>query len=186
MVMALIALSIYRFVETDLQAIKLSTEITTRRNSIQALVSVLQNEFCNLPPGLPSAIMGAAHKFNGKASDEVDWLSQSGNGLFTLAAEGSWKVTLILRPDDKTHTYTLGLLRQLPDNSNKQENWLPLLPNIDAIEIRFFDPRLNTWLEKWADAQSRPSLVRIRIWDTDKTVPYETIIKLPPLGNMPS
>jgi type II secretory pathway component PulJ len=180
MVMALVAFSIYRFVETDLQAIKISTEDTTQKGAVQALIAVLQNEFCNLSPAQPSALLGEAHKFNGKASDQVSWLTQAGNGLFTEDAEGPWKATLILRPEDKTHTYTLGLLRQLPDNSNKEEHWLPLLPNVDAVEIRYFDQRLNVWLEKWADTGSRPALVRVRIWRTDQTVPYEAVIALPP------
>ena len=180
MVMALVAFSIYRFVETDLQAIKFSTDDTTQKGAVQALISVLQQEFCNLPAGQPSALLGEAHKFNGKASDQVEWLTQAGNGLFTESAEGPWQATLILRPEKKTNTYTLGLMRQLPDNSSKDDHWLPLLPNVDAIEIRYFDQRLNVWLEKWSDAQSRPSLVRLRIWRTDQTVPYEAIIELPP------
>jgi len=180
MIMALIAVSIYRFVETDLQAIKISTDDTTQKGAVQALVAVLQEEFCNLPPSEPNALLGEAHKFSDKASDQVEWLTQAGNGLFTEAANGPWKVTLILRPQDKTNTYTLGLLRQLPDNSSKDEHWLPLLPNVDAIEIRYFDQRLNAWLEKWSDAQSHPALVRVRIWRTDQTVPYEAVIELPP------
>jgi prepilin-type N-terminal cleavage/methylation domain-containing protein len=185
MIMALIAFSIYRFVESDLQAIKISTEDTTQKSAVQALIAVLQGDFCNLPAGEPSALMGEAHKFNGKASDQVEWLTQAGNGLFTQSAEGPWKVTLILRPDDKTNTYTLGLLRQVPGNNSKEENWLPLLPNVDAIEIHYFDQRLNVWLEKWSDAQSRPALVRLRIWRKDQTVPYEAVIELPP-SKLPS
>ena len=30
------------------------------------------------------------------------------------------------------------------------------------------------------DAQSVPSLVRVRIWRTDQTMPYEAVIELPP------
>ena len=179
-VMALVAFAIYGFVSTSLQAIKISIDDTVQKSATQALVAVLEEEFCNLPTGQQSALMGEAHKFSGKASDEVEWLTQAGNGVFTQAAEGSWKVTLTLRPQDKTNTYTLGLLRQLPDNSSKEDHWLPLLPNVDAIEIRYFDPRLNSWLEKWSDAGTRPSLVRIRIWRTEQTVPYETVIELPP------
>ncbi len=180
MVMALVAVAIYRFVETSLQAIKDSTDDTMQKGALQALVAVLEQEFSNLPPAEPSALLGEGHKFNGKDSDEVEWLSQAGNGLFTEAAEGQWKVTLILKPQEHTNTYTLGLLRQAPDNSTAAENWIPLLPNVDAIEIRYFDPRLNVWLEKWSDAQTRPALVRLRIWRTDQTVPYEAVIELPP------
>lgn len=182
-VMAVVVLAIYRFVETSLQSIKISTDDTTQKGAVQALVAVLQEEFCALPPTQPNALLGEAHQFNGKASDQVEWLTQAGNGMFTQAADGPWKVTLILRPQDQTNT--LGLLRQLPDNSSAEENWVPLLPNVDAIEIRYFDQRLNVWLEKWSDAQSRPALVRVRIWRTDQSVPYEAVIELPP-SKLPS
>jgi prepilin-type N-terminal cleavage/methylation domain-containing protein len=180
MILGLIAGAIYRFVIVDIKAIKISTDDTAQKNAIRALVSVLQEEFCNLPPGEQNALLGEAHKFSEKESDQVEWLAEAGNGLFTEDASGLWKVTLILRPDEGKNTYTLGLLRQVPDNSNKDENWLPLLPDVDAIEIRYFDQRLNVWLDKWSDAQARPSLVRVRIWRTDQTVPYEVVIELPP------
>jgi prepilin-type N-terminal cleavage/methylation domain-containing protein len=180
LVMAMVALVIYRFVVTGLQAIKISTDLSEQQESIQALVSVLQSEFDNLPPTEQNALLGESHKFNNKDSDQIIWLTAAGNGLFTETAPGSWKVTLILRSQDKSDTNTLGLLRQLPDNSNNDLHWLPLLPNIDAIRVRYYDQRLNAWLDKWSDAQSRPSLVWLRIWRAGQTVPYEKIIELPP------
>ena len=178
MVMALVIFAIYRFVEVDLQAIKISSEDTVQKGAVQALVAVLEEEFSNLPPAESSALMGEAHLFGGKASDQVEWLTRPGNGLFTQAASGQWKVTLILRPQGKT--YTLGLLRQSSGSNSSEENWLPLLPNVDAVEIRFFDQRVNVWLDKWADTNTRPSLVRVRIWRTGQTAPYEAVIELPP------
>jgi prepilin-type N-terminal cleavage/methylation domain-containing protein len=179
-ILALIAGSIYRFVVVDIKSIKLSTDDAVEKNSIRNLVSVLQEEFSNLPVGQQNALLGEAHKFSDKESDQVEWLTEAGNGLFTENASGLWKVTLILRPDDGANTYTLGILRQVPDNSKKEDNWLPLLPRVDAIEIRYFDQRLNAWLDKWSDAQARPALVRVRIWRTDETIPYEVVIELPP------
>jgi type II secretory pathway component PulJ len=180
MIMALVAFAIYRFVEVSLQSIKISTDDTTRKGALQALIAVLQEEFCNLPPGQTNAFSGEAHKFNGKDSDEVEWLTEAGNGLFTPAAEGQYKVTLTLRPQENSNTYTLGMLRELPDNSNSQENWLPLLRDVDAIQVRYYDPRLNNWPDRWSDGTTLPGLVRIRIWRTDETVPYEAVIELPP------
>jgi hypothetical protein len=180
MVMALIVGSIYRFVSVSLRTIKISTDDTVQKQAVSALLAVLEEEFCNLPPGQQNTLLGEAHKFNEKASDQVEWLTQAGNGLFTSNASGLWKATLILRPQPNSNTYILGLLRQLPDNSSKDEHWLPLLPNVDAVEIRYFDPRLNVWLDKWSDSQSLPTLVRLRIWRTDQPVPYESVIALPP------
>jgi type II secretion system protein J len=185
MVMALVAIAIYRFVITDLRAIKISTDDTAQKEAVQSLIAVLQEEFNNLPPGQENALLGEGHKFNNKASDQVEWLTQAGNGLFTEAASGLWKVTLILRPQDNTNTYTLGLLRQLPDNSSKEQHWLPLLPNVDAIEVRYYVRALNVWQDRWSDGGNLPNLVRVRIWRTDQSVPYEAVIGLPP-SHLPS
>ncbi len=180
MVMAMIAIVIYRFVVTSLQSIKLSTDISEQQGAMEALISVLQEEFCNLPPAEQNALLGEPHKFNDKDSDQVVWLTSAGNGLFTETAPGPWRVTLILRTDPKTNKNTLGLLRQIPDNTSTDLNWLPLLPDVDAIRVRYYDQRLNAWLDKWSDAQARPSLVWLRIWRNGATAPYEKIIELPP------
>jgi type II secretory pathway component PulJ len=180
MVMALVAFAIYRFVDTTLQSIRQSTADSVQKGAVQALVAVLSEQLTNLPAQEPGALLGVAHKFGGKDSDELAWLAQSGNGLFTQDAAGEWKVTLILRPQEKTNTYTLGLLRQVPDTTNTEEHWLPLLSNVDAIQVRYFDQRLNTWVEQWNDVSTRPALVRVRIWRTAQTTPYEAVIELPP------
>jgi type II secretion system protein J len=179
MIMALIAIALYRFVVTSLQSIRISTEDTAQKGAVEALVAVLQAEFTDLPLDQPGALQGEAHKFNGKEADQVQWLTQAGNGLFTNAAEGQWKATLILHPDEKANTYTLGLERQLADGTDKKLNWLPLLPQVDAIEIRYYDPRLSAWIDKWANSDVRPALVRVRIWRKDQAIPYEVVIQLP-------
>jgi type II secretory pathway pseudopilin PulG len=179
MIMALVAFAIYRFVFTSLEAIRISTENSNHKRSAEALVAVIAAEFCRLPPSEPNALLGEAHQFNGKASDQVTWLGQAGNGLFTGAAKGEWKVTLILKPDNTGNTYTLGLLRQVPDNRNKDEHWVPLLPRTDAIEIRYFDPTHTNWVDRWTDPQNRPALVRVRIWRDGESLPFESVIELP-------
>jgi hypothetical protein len=180
MILALIAAAIYRFVVADLGAIRISTEDTARKNATQALIAVLKNEFANLPVGEQNAFLGEAHKFNDKSSDQVEWITQAGNGLFTQAASGEWKVTLLLKPDDGANTYSLGLLRQVANSNTKDENWLPLLHQIDAIEIRYYDQNQNTWVDRWANGTNPPALVRVRIWRLGDDIPYETVIPFPP------
>src|SRR5271166_2126222 len=104
LVMAMVAIVIYRFVVVGLQAIKISSELSEQQSAMQALISVLQEEFSNLPASQQNALLGEPHKFNNKDSDQVVWLTAAGNGLFTQAAPGSWRVTLILRPQEKTNT----------------------------------------------------------------------------------
>ena len=180
-ILALITVALYRFVVTDLEAIHLSTDDTTRKTAVQSLVATLHEEFCHLPPQQASALIGRAHKFNDRESDEITWLTQAGNGLFTQQAEGMWKVTLALRPEKKSNTYVLGLVRELPDNTDKKnEHWLPLLRDVDALNIAYFDRRMNYSGNQWTDPNAVPELVRIRIWRTGQTVPYDAVIELPP------
>jgi hypothetical protein len=50
------------------------------------------------------------------------------------------------------------------------------------MEIRYFDPRLNTWLDKWNDAVTLPRLVKITIGRADGAAPWQFIV---PLGRTP-
>ena len=54
-----------------------------------------------------------------------------------------------------------------------------LIPDVAALEIRYFDARLNAWIERWNDQNTRPSLIRVRIWRKADDVPTETVLRLP-------
>ena len=46
------------------------------------------------------------------------------------------------------------------------------------VEIRYFDPRLNVWQDRWTDNVALPRLVRLTIGRKDTSVPWEAIIAL--------
>jgi hypothetical protein len=50
------------------------------------------------------------------------------------------------------------------------------------LQIRFFDSRLNTWVQRWTDTVTLPRLVKVVIGRTDAKVPTEIIV---PLARMP-
>lgn len=178
-ILALISFSIYRFVELNLLAIRVSTETSSDDLAMRSLFAVLQSELSNLPPARVGALRGEPHKFNDKESDEMQWIGTAGNGMFTEFADGEYNVSIALRPVPKTSTSELGFRRVIADGSNKDQHWLRLLGNVDALEIRYFDQQVNGWVEKWADLQRRPSLVRIRIWRAGNPDAYEAILPLP-------
>lgn len=189
MVMALVGVSIYRFVVTDLQAIQIATADSARKSALQSLVSVLQDQMLSLPTGQENAIKGEAHKFNGKEADQLEWLTQSGNGLFTASAPaGAWRATLLLRQEPGSESSTLGLLRIVEQTDKRRKpdiHWLPLLPGVDALEIRYFNLQTHSWADKWNTSPAMPSVVRLRLWQTGQEVPYEAILPLPP-AKLPS
>ena len=54
----------------------------------------------------------------------------------------------------------------------------PLIENVASLEIRYFDPRVNSWLDRWSDTARLPRLVKIVIGRNDAAVPWEVIIPL--------
>ena len=58
-------------------------------------------------------------------------------------------------------------------------DWVRLLDGVSALEISYFDPRLNTWLDKWSDQTFIPSLVRVRLTMENSDVPYEFVEQVP-------
>ena len=181
----LVAFGIFRFVGANLQAVEFSSEQSVREASMRTLMSFFQDQLNDLPGTLPGALLGEAHVFNNLPSDEIQWLSGAGPGLFTIHALGDYKVTLSLRQTKDPAVLELGVRRLVANGSSKDDNWLTLMKDVKAMEIRYFDVRLNAWLEKWTDQAARPSLVRLRIWRTDDAQPYEQIFSLPPTTRNP-
>lgn len=188
-IIGLVAISIYRFLETNLQAMQISTEQGNMQMETQGLISVLQYELNNLPRTETGVILGEAHKFNDLSSDEMQWTCGPGCGLFTRNASGEYNVRLVLKPIPGSNDFDFGVRRISVDETTKlglnlgyEDNWLHLMNGVKAVEIRYFDLRLNAWLEKWTDQNARPTLVRVRLWRTNDTDPYEKILSLPPAG----
>lgn len=188
-IMALVGISIFQFVDTNVAAIRIASESAAAETAQQTLVATLQTELNSLPTNRPGALLGEAHKFGELPSDEMTWIATAGNGLFDAQADGEWQTTLFLKTDAKTQTSELGLRRLRSDADSltprqglppvEQWNWLTLLPDATGMEIRYFDPRLKAWIQKWTDPSARPTLVRVRIWRGAAIDPYETVLTLP-------
>jgi prepilin-type N-terminal cleavage/methylation domain-containing protein len=179
-ILGLVVLSIYRFLEANLRAIQFSAQQADSERAIKAVTDVLQAQINALPSDRPNPLKGDAYTFKEMPQDEIEWLCSAGNGLFTEHATGDYRVTLTLRPNDKTGDLELGLRRVKEDGNPDEFHWLPLMRGVRGIEVRYFDPRLNNWLERWVDAGRLPSLIRIRVWRGADEDPYEVALHLPP------
>ncbi|MEA3189016.1 MAG: hypothetical protein QOD99_2846 [Chthoniobacter sp.] len=178
-IIAMIALTLYRFIESNLRAIAFSTQQSSDSAAMDGLIAVLQSQLDSLPREEPGALLGDAHQFSEKAADEMTWLCGPGNGLFTRFAAGRYHVTLTLQPVLKSSHSELGFRRVEEKNPRGDPHWLRLLADVDALEIRYFDQQLNAWLEKWTNQGARPSLVRLRIWRAGAEFPVEVVLSLP-------
>jgi hypothetical protein len=143
-------------------------------------VNLVSGEWQTLPSG-KAAMLGEALKLNDRSRDEITWTTSAGPGLLTRYAAGDYSVTLKLRPVPKENNrMEIGLARQPKTDTENESNesWITLLPNVESLQIHYFDPRLNTWLDKWTDTITLPRLVKLTIGRPNETEPWEAIIAL--------
>ncbi|MEO5720945.1 MAG: prepilin-type N-terminal cleavage/methylation domain-containing protein, partial [Chthoniobacterales bacterium] len=180
-ILAVMSLAIYRFVTTNLTAVRLSSEANAIDAQYSGFVSLLTAEWTSLPSGA-GALTGEPLKLDDRPRDEITWICSAGPGLFTRYATGEYRVSMRLRPEAKaSNKLELGVMRKAYDPQRKgegEETWVPLLKNVQSMEIRYFDPRLNVWVEKWTDTIMLPRLVKLVIGRPDNPVPWEAIIAL--------
>jgi len=180
-ILAMMSFTIYRFVQTNIVAMRVSASVEAADARYDGLRELLMQQLQNLTPGT-GALLGDALKVNDRDRDEVTWLCSAGAGLLTRYASGDYRVSLQLRAhDSKTHQLDLGLLRK-PKNdsavSNEHETWIRLIDNVGSLQIRYFDSRLNTWVQRWVDTATLPRLVKVVIGRSDASVPAEIIVPL--------
>ena len=179
-ILGMMALAIYRFVSTNLTAVRLSAEMNETDARYEGLANLLTPQLQDLPPG-QGAIMGEPYKFNGRSRDEMTWVCQAGPGVLTRYAAGQYSVTLRLRPIEQSDKMELGIVRESEDEDNavpENKVWVPLLTGVNSMEIRYFDPRLNAWVDRWTDRGTLPHLVRLTIDRAGSAVPWEAVLPL--------
>jgi hypothetical protein len=179
-ILGMMALAIYRFVSTNLTAVRVSTELNAEDARYEGLANLLTEQLQELSPG---DLAGEPFKFSGRSRDEMSWICPAGPGLLTRYAPGEYSVTLRLRPMEKSDLMELGIVRESEDEDDKNpvpENkaWVSLLSGVQSMEIRYFDPRLNAWVERWTDRSTLPHLVRVTIARGGSSVPWEAVLAL--------
>ncbi|MDQ6624432.1 MAG: prepilin-type N-terminal cleavage/methylation domain-containing protein [Verrucomicrobiota bacterium] len=180
-ILAMMSLAIYRFVQTNITALRISSEVNVVDAQYSGFANLLTAQFQSLPTG-DGALLGEPFKFNDRPRDEITWICSAGAGLMTRYAKGEYKVSLRLRPISKeSDKMEIGLERRPrdeADSSAENQTWVPLLPNVQSLQIRYFDPRLNTWVDRWTDTVAMPRLVRIVITRPNESTPWEVIVPL--------
>jgi prepilin-type N-terminal cleavage/methylation domain-containing protein len=184
-ILALMSMAIYRFVQTNILAMRISTEATAADARFDSLRDLLIAQLQSLPAG-SGALSGEPLKLNDRSRDELKWTTGAGLGVLTRYAPADFTVVMRLQPETKdSDRFDLGLLRKPKDDlafTDVHESWVPLLANVRSLQIRYFDSRLNVWVTRWTDTVTLPRLVKVTIERNDAAVPWEAII---PLGRTP-
>lgn len=197
LVISLLAFTLFRFVSTHLLAMKITTEVQAERESLQAVVRLVQTQLADLPRRQNGVLLGNPLKLHDLPSDELIWRTRAGQGVLTAAAPGEYRVTMTVQPvEGAASEYELGLRREpitveargnvdffARGSGTSKYNWVSLIRPMAGFEVRYFDPRLNAWLDRWTDQAARPLLVRVRLWKTADGTPLEAVLPVPS-GNM--
>jgi prepilin-type N-terminal cleavage/methylation domain-containing protein len=184
-ILAGMALAIYRFVESNIVAMRVSADAQAVDARYDGLRDLLGAQWQTLPTGSGS-LTGEPVKVNDLSRDQITWTCSAGQGLLTRYAPGDFIVSMQLRAASKgKDRVDLGFVRKPEQDravGNVHETWVPLVENVRSLQIRYFDPRLNAWQDRWTDNVALPRLVKVTVGRGDAAVPWEAII---PLGRTP-
>jgi prepilin-type N-terminal cleavage/methylation domain-containing protein len=180
-ILGLMSLAIFRFVQSNMTALHLSSDTAARDSQYDGLRDLLTAQWQSLSP-LQARMNGEPFKLNDRERDWIRWNCSAGAGLLTRYAPGEFTVTLGLQPEnEKSDRLDLGLLRKPKDDSDvgeKHETWVPLIKNVSSLQISYFNPSLNTWIDRWSNTSQLPWLVKVTVGRSDSPVPWEAIIPL--------
>jgi prepilin-type N-terminal cleavage/methylation domain-containing protein len=180
-ILAMMSLAIYRFVQANIVAMGASAAADAVDARYTGLREMLAQQLQSLPQGT-GALMGDAVKVNDRDRDVLTWVCSAGPGVLTRYAAGDYKVDLRLRPHNgKSAQLDLGILRRSNEGEegpSTNETWVRLIENVTSLQIRYFDPRLNAWVQRWTDTITLPRLVRVVIGRHDARVPEEIVVPL--------
>jgi len=180
-ILGMMALAIFRFVQTNLTALRFSSDTAAMDAQYDGLRDLLTTEWQSLRP-LRARMVGEPFKLNDRERDEIRWNCSAGPGLLTRYAPGEFTAVLRLQsPSDKSDQLDLGILRKPQDDSDTaegNETWVRLIKNVGSLEIAYFDPSANTWLPRWPGGNRMPSLVKVSIGRRDTADPWEAVIPL--------
>lgn len=179
-ILGLMSLAIFRFVQSNMTALRLSSETAASDSQYDGLRDLLTTEWQSLSP-TRARLIGEPFKINDRERDVVSWNSSAGPGLLTRYAPGEFIVALRLQPgNEKSNRLDLGFLRKPRDSDEAEgnETWVPLIKNVSSLQISYFNPSLNTWIDRWSNTAQLPWLVKVTVGRTDSAVPWEAVIPL--------
>ena len=180
-VLGLLLMTMYRLVGTQLMALQISRDSQLEAVAMDGLVRYVSGVLGSLPLRQNDVLRGFPRGDRMTPADELQWVARPGMSVLTSAApEDDYAMTLILQPKSSTsRLQDLGVRRRLVSEPDRNYEWIPLLADIAALEFRYWQPSMGAWIEKWDDQNSRPVLVRMKVWRRATDEPFEVVLPVP-------
>src|SRR6266446_2605148 len=97
-ILAMMSLAIYRFVQSNLTALRASSDAIVADARYNGLRDLLQAQWQSLPTK-QGAMTGEPFKLNDRQRDEIKWVCSAGPGLLTRYAAGKFTVQMRLQTE---------------------------------------------------------------------------------------
>ncbi len=201
-ILVIITITVYQFTDVAIRATEMSMQASAEDTACAGLRRLLAAQLAGLPANQNGTLIGVnTIRKGGGRHDALQIVCPAGNAVLTPDAKGFYQVTLDLReiPRGSDH-WALGMERT-PWNDDDDDDdddavkptasvlqsgrqqlpsdWVRLMDNVSALEIAFFDSRLNGWVDKWTDQANLPNLVRMRVSLAGNPIPYEIVQRVP-------
>jgi hypothetical protein len=183
-ILGLMSMAIFRFVQTNIAVLRISAMESMEDARYTGLLDLVTSQWQDLPTGV-GALAGDTYKFNDRPRDEIVWACSAGPGLLTRYAGGEFTVRMRLRPmkagSDRLQLGCYRKPRDEAEGSDEKETWVPLIDDVNSLRIRYFDTRLNAWVERWTDTGTLPRLIEMIVQRPNRP-DWRAIV---PLGRTP-
>ena len=141
-ILAMMSLAIYRFVQSNLTALRASSDASVADARYNGLRDLLQAQWQSLP-ARQGAMTGEPFKLNDRQRDEIKWTCSAGPGLLTRYAPGKFTVQMRLQPEKRQERSARSRFLRKPQDDSVigRETWVPLIKNVSSLQIQYFDPQ---------------------------------------------
>jgi hypothetical protein len=96
-ILGLMSVAIYRFVQANIVALRVSSEATAADSRYDSLRDLLTAQLQSLPGG-SGALTGEPLKLSDRSRDELRWTTGSGLGVLTRYAPAEFTVAMRIQP----------------------------------------------------------------------------------------
>ena len=193
-ILGLVTVTLYRFVDTTLRAAMFSEKSGQEDDAFAGLRRLVTAQLAAMPANGNGMLIGMTVEKGGRRRDAMQMVCPAGNAVLSPDARGFYQVTLDLEEKPRGSGRQALYLERTPwtDNEGTDEadddkkaasarpsDLIKLLDDVRALEIGYYDARLNGWVDKWTDPQALPNLVRLRVTTASRTEPYEMVLRVP-------
>ena len=193
-ILGLVTVTLYRFVDTTLRAAAFSEKSGQEEDAFAGLRRLVCAQLAAMPANSNGILIGTTVEKSGARRDVMQMVCPAGNAVLSPDARGFYQLTLDLKEKPRGSGHRALCLERTPwtDNGGDEDadddkkaasarpaDLIKLIDGVKALEIGYFDARLNGWVDKWTDPQALPNLVRLRVTPDGRTEPYEMILRVP-------